>query len=176
MIIITTIIILGIYIIIIISPPNNPTSYLSRPTSFDPFAFPLLSNISNEFQLMEPRLCLSPKYSWPDAEIWVTEYAYAHQDLQTTQAFYNQTADYFEKLDYLGRYSYFGAFRSSNSNVGANAAFLNQDGKLTDIGSWYSGFGATGVNPGSDGAISFLTPGAGRVVLGVMACLLVGLL
>ncbi|KAG6014517.1 hypothetical protein E4U43_006447 [Claviceps pusilla] len=114
--------------------------------------------------------------TWPDAEIWVTEYAYAHQDLQTTQAFYNQTADYFEKLDYLGRYSYFGAFRSSNSNVGANAAFLNQDGKLTDIGSWYSGFAATGVNPGSDGAISFLTPGAGRVVLGMMACLLVGLL
>ncbi|KAG6018904.1 hypothetical protein E4U41_003512 [Claviceps citrina] len=114
--------------------------------------------------------------TWPDAEIWVTEYAYAHQDLQATQAFYNQTADYFDKLDYLGRYAYFGAFRSTNSNVGANAAFLNKDGRLTDIGSWYSGFGATGVIPESSGVVGLLTPGVGAAVLGVMGCVLISLL
>ncbi|KAG5932679.1 hypothetical protein E4U53_001221, partial [Claviceps sorghi] len=97
-------------------------------------------------------------------------------DLHATQAFYNQTADYFDKLDYIGRYSYFGAFRSTNSNVGPNAAFLNKDGRLTDIGSWYSGFGATGVNPESESAEALLTPGAGRVALGVIASVLVGLL
>jgi hypothetical protein len=39
----------------------------------------------------------------------------------------------------ITHYSYFGAFRSSVSNVGPNAAMLTQDGKLTDIGSWYMG-------------------------------------
>ena len=40
---------------------------------------------------------------------------------------------------YVTRYSYFGAFRSSVSNVGPNAAMLTEKGKLTDIGSWYLG-------------------------------------
>jgi hypothetical protein len=43
----------------------------------------------------------------------------------------------------LTHYSYFGAFRSDVSNVGANAAMLDQKGKLTDIGSWYLGGVAT---------------------------------
>lgn len=86
---------------------------------------------------------------WPDKEIWVTEYAYAHQDLLPTQQFYNQSIDYFTKQDYIGRYSYFGAFRAKNANVGPNAAFLNNDGKLTDIGAWYLGVHATGTKPSS---------------------------
>lgn len=51
----------------------------------------------------------------------------------------------------LTHYSYFGAFRSDVSNVGPNAAMLNQDGKLTDIGSWYMGGVATNVVPKSAG-------------------------
>jgi len=47
----------------------------------------------------------------------------------------------------VGRYSYFGAFRSEESNVGPNAVMLNNDGQLTDIGSWYLGGTATGVDP-----------------------------
>ncbi|KAF4125449.1 Glycosyl hydrolase catalytic core [Geosmithia morbida] len=86
---------------------------------------------------------------WPGAEIWITEYAYANQDLSATQAFYNETAEWFDGQDYIGRYSYFGAFRSDNSNVGPNAAFLSKGGQLTDIGSWYLGFSATGVDPQS---------------------------
>ncbi|KAL6863591.1 glycosyl hydrolase catalytic core domain-containing protein [Trichoderma novae-zelandiae] len=87
--------------------------------------------------------------TWPDADIWVTEYAFANQDLSTTQQFFNQTLDYFGKLDYVARYTYFGAFRSKTSNVGPNASFLNNAGKLTDLGSWYLGFGATNVKPTS---------------------------
>jgi hypothetical protein len=49
----------------------------------------------------------------------------------------------------VARYSYFGSFRSSDSNVGANAVMLNNGGKLTDIGSWYLGGAATGVQPQS---------------------------
>jgi hypothetical protein len=47
----------------------------------------------------------------------------------------------------ITRYSYFGSFRSDASNVGPNAAMLTQDGKLTDIGSWYLGGNATGAVP-----------------------------
>lgn len=49
-------------------------------------------------------------------------------------------------------YSYFGAFRSDVSNVGANAAMLTQDGKLTDIGSWYMGGAETNNVPKASGA------------------------
>lgn len=59
------------------------------------------------------------------------------------------SAEYFDRIDYIERYTYFGAFRSKTSNVGVNASFLNNDGKLTDIGSWYLGLSATGVNPTS---------------------------
>lgn len=114
--------------------------------------------------------------SWPDKDIWVTEYAYAHQDLQPTQEFFNQTTDYFNKLDYIGRYSYFGAFRSSNSNVGANAAFLNKGGKLTDIGSWYLGFGATCVQPDTSSGGTLLAPTLAVVALGAAAGVLSNLL
>lgn len=123
------------------------------------------------------RLTTPPfSYRWPNVSIWVTEYAYAHQDLKPTQEFYNQTIDYFEKLDYIGRYSYFGAFRSSNSNVGANAAFLNGGGKLTDIGSWYLGFGATGNQPDSSSKAAFLKPATGTILLGAIAGLFTALL
>ncbi len=59
------------------------------------------------------------------------------------------SATYLDSLEEVERYSYFGAFRSSDSNVGSNAVFLNRDGELTDIGSWYLGGNATGVDPNS---------------------------
>ena len=52
-----------------------------------------------------------------------------------------------DRLDDVERYSFFGAFRSSQSNVGANAAMLSAGGRLTDIGAWYLGESATGVSP-----------------------------
>ncbi|KAJ3946548.1 uncharacterized protein N0V96_002916 [Colletotrichum fioriniae] len=87
--------------------------------------------------------------AFPDTKIWITEYAYANQELSATQDFYNMSAEYFDRIDYIERYTYFGAFRSKTSNVGPNASFLNNDGKLTDIGSWYLGKSATGVKPTS---------------------------
>lgn len=100
----------------------------------------------------------------------MTEYAYAHHDLGPTQEFYMQTADYFDKVDYIGRYSYFGAFRANRANVGPNAAFLNNGGQLTDIGSWYLGFGATDVTPQS-GKSTIVAPSAKIVAVSVMAAL-----
>lgn len=79
---------------------------------------------------------------------WVTEFACDECTLDDAQLFYNQSTTYFDtQLQGLARYSYFGAFRSDVSNVGKNAAMLNDKGKLTDIGSWYLGGVETNVVP-----------------------------
>lgn len=79
----------------------------------------------------------------------MTEYAYDNQSLADTQSFFNTSAQYFDRLDNIERYSYFGSFRSSVSNVGPNVAMLTQNGLLTDIGSWYLGGAATNNIPSS---------------------------
>ena len=113
--------------------------------------------------------------SFPDTRLWITEYAYPYQDLAATQDFYNMSADYFDnKLDYVDRYSYYGGFRAVASNVGANVSFLSNGGKLTDIGSWYLGGGATGVIPTSGSTNSFAVsvhPQTPFLVAGVAAAL-----
>lgn len=108
-------------------------------------------------------------FRFPDLPIWVTEYAYAHQSLPATQDFYKTSAEWMDGYEHVERYSYFGTFRSQNSNVGPNAAFLNRDGELTDIGSWYLGGEATGIDPqsGSD---------AGRLAVSYVIIGLVGTL
>ncbi|KXX79392.1 Alkali-sensitive linkage protein 1 [Madurella mycetomatis] len=85
--------------------------------------------------------------AFPNKTMWITEYNLDNQDLQATQAFYNMSAEYFDRLEYVERYSLFGAFRSDVSNVGPNAAMLSADGELTDIGAWYLGRQGTGINP-----------------------------
>ncbi|TKA78608.1 hypothetical protein B0A49_02699 [Cryomyces minteri] len=113
--------------------------------------------------------------TYPNMTVWVTEYADASVSLQASQSFANQSSAYFDRIDYITHYSYFGSFRSSASNVGPNAAMLNQDGKLTDIGSWYLGGAATGVVPKGSGASAAGRPLAwGALLAGVVA--LVGLL
>jgi hypothetical protein len=77
----------------------------------------------------------------------VTEYALADANLTDTQSFFNESMEYYDRIDYIDRYSYFGSFRSDKSNVGKNVAMLNSKGKLTDIGAWYLGEKATGVVP-----------------------------
>ena len=119
---------------------------------------------------------------WPGAEVWITEYALANNDLAPTQEYFNQTLDYFDKEDYIGGYTYFGAFRSDVSNVGPNAVFLNNDGELTDIGSFYLGSGATGIDPQSgdgDSAAGRPSAHAGALfagLVGVVGAVVVGLL
>jgi hypothetical protein len=80
---------------------------------------------------------------YPKLDVWVTEYGYPKQSLKESQTFYNSSARSFDSWANVTRYSYFGAFRSSVSNVGPNEAMLTQKGELTDIGSWYMGGVAT---------------------------------
>ena len=86
-----------------------------------------------------------------ETKIWVTEYAYPHGDFENSQRFFNESAEYFDRLEVIERYSYFGSFRSDRSNVGPYAAMLTEKGELTDIGSLYLGGGLTGRVP--DGSV-----------------------
>lgn len=79
--------------------------------------------------------------------IWVTEFALPNAALGASQSFFNQSMGFLDNLTWVERYSYFGSFRSSSSNIGPNAAMLTQNGKLTDIGSEYLGGAATGNIP-----------------------------
>ncbi|KAK4161338.1 alkali-sensitive linkage protein 1 [Cladorrhinum sp. PSN259] len=108
---------------------------------------------------------------FPNKTIWITEYNYAKQNLADTQSFYNMSAEYFDRLPYVERYSLFGAFRSDVSNVGPNAAMLNKAGELTDIGAWYLGRQGTGVLPTSkkSGASAPQVSGALLVAFGMLA-------
>ncbi|KAM7217006.1 alkali-sensitive linkage protein 1 [Rhypophila decipiens] len=119
---------------------------------------------------------------FPKDKFWITEYNLNNQDLGSTQDFYNMSAEYFDRLEFVERYSLFGAFRSDVSNVGANAAMLNRDGNLTDIGAWYLGRPGTGVDPLSgagkskSAALRLGLPQLGSVWLGtvVAAAVLLG--
>ncbi|KAF4976599.1 hypothetical protein FZEAL_6759 [Fusarium zealandicum] len=104
---------------------------------------------------------------WPDTEIWVTEYALAHQDPTSTESFFKQTLEWFDKSKFIGRYTYFGAFRSGVSNVGPNAAFLTNSGGLTNIGAKYLGLNSTSTE-GNSAPSGMNLPGLGLLlVLGV---------
>ncbi|KAL2214634.1 hypothetical protein CC79DRAFT_1339522 [Sarocladium strictum] len=107
---------------------------------------------------------------WPNTSIWITEYALAHKDLEAAQEFFNTTLEYFDKEDFVGKYTYFGAFRSDSSNVGTETVFLNNAGDLTDMGSWYLGGNATGVDPESAASRGMVTTWA--LVVGVAMTIL----
>jgi hypothetical protein len=105
--------------------------------------------------------------------IWITEYALPNTDLNDTQSFFNSSAEYFDRIDYVTRYSYFGSYRSSKSNVGPNCAMLDQNGHLTDIGSWYLGGAATNNIPSASMGSTLRIGGAWALfVVGVCFCVL----
>ncbi|KAH7031438.1 glycosyl hydrolase catalytic core-domain-containing protein [Microdochium trichocladiopsis] len=106
--------------------------------------------------------------AFPKQKFWITEFNLERQDLPTTQAYYNSTISYLDSLDSIERYTMFGAFRSGVSNIGPNAAFLNNDGKLTDMGSWYLGGSATGVLPTS-GSLPGSPSAANRLSASIVA-------
>lgn len=111
--------------------------------------------------------------AFPNVTQWITEYNLDNQDLATTQSFYNTSSEYFDRMDSVGRYSLFGSFRSRDSNVGPNAAMLNNDGQLTDIGSWYLGNSATGIEPQSGTIKRMPTTSSIMFALAIMAAFVI---
>ncbi|KIW05784.1 uncharacterized protein PV09_03639 [Verruconis gallopava] len=91
--------------------------------------------------------------TYPNLEIWVTEFGLPNADLISTQVFYNESINMLDGWSNVSRYAYFGSFRSDSSNIGPAAAMLTNEGQLTDIGSWYLGGNATGAKPEGSGCV-----------------------
>lgn len=110
--------------------------------------------------------------AFPNMTFWFTEFAFNHQDVLPSQEFFNLTMEYFDRMDNVEKYSWFGSFRSDVSNVGPNSALLNQDGELTYIGAWYmnkdrSAAGSeTGIGPNSGSLKSFSFATLGLMAVG----------
>lgn len=104
----------------------------------------------------------------------MTEFNYNDQPLQATQDFYHSSTEYLDRLPYIERYSFFGAFRADVSNVGFNAAMLSDGGELTDIGMWYLGRDGPGVAP--DQGESWSDQSAASRLTSLMSTLFVTLL
>lgn len=81
--------------------------------------------------------------SSPQLKIWITELGLPQQDASATAAMLNQTLPYLDGLDYVERYSWFGAFRTNDANqwTGSGVALFNNEGGLTDVGALYMGNG-----------------------------------
>jgi hypothetical protein len=109
--------------------------------------------------------------TYQNMTMWVTEFALANSSLSATQSYYNETIPFLDRVPYITHYSYFGAFRSSVSNVGPNAAFLTGKGLLTDIGAWYLGEKATGNIPTTGAATTVSTPLIAAATLALLATL-----
>ncbi|KAJ4011387.1 hypothetical protein NW752_007077 [Fusarium irregulare] len=105
---------------------------------------------------------------WPNTSIWVTEYAYAHQNPKPTDEFFEQTLKWFDESKFIGRYTYFGAFRSDISSVGPNAALLSNRGSLTTIGAQYLGLNTTGENSASQAKFNLPSVGILSLILAVI--------
>lgn len=69
--------------------------------------------------------------------IWITELAIAGAPIDDTVYMFNTSVHWLDSLSWVDRYAWFGSFRSSESNIGPNATFLNANGNLTSIGQEY---------------------------------------
>jgi len=76
-------------------------------------------------------------------KLWITEMALPQQDEENTVGMMNRTLPYLDQLDYVERYSWFGAFRTDDANewTGDGVALFDDDGGLTQLGALYLGNG-----------------------------------
>jgi hypothetical protein len=86
-------------------------------------------------------------------QIWVTEMALPQADADATVDMMNLTIPYLDQLDYVEKYSWFGAFRARDANewTGDGVALFDDDGGLTEAGSVYMGGEANGFAVGKKG-------------------------
>lgn len=76
-------------------------------------------------------------------KLWVTEMGLPQQSAEATVQMMNQTLPYLDKMDYVERYAWFGAFRTDDANewTGDGVALFDDDGGLTELGALYMGRG-----------------------------------
>ncbi|KAF2828211.1 hypothetical protein CC86DRAFT_206811 [Ophiobolus disseminans] len=111
-----------------------------------------------------------------DLKIWVTEMAVPQQSADATTQMMNQTLPYLDKLEYVEKYAWFGAFRTNDANAwtGNGVALFANDGGLTKAGATYLGSGFTEgqKGEGAESAAMEMRVSLGMVLL-VSACIIV---
>ncbi|ORY13830.1 glycosyl hydrolase catalytic core-domain-containing protein [Clohesyomyces aquaticus] len=85
--------------------------------------------------------------------VWITEVALPQKSADDTVEMMNQTLPYLDDLEYVEKYSWFGAFRKNDANewTGNGVALFANDGGLTDLGALYLGGEENGFKKGSGG-------------------------
>lgn len=108
----------------------------------------------------------------PTLKIWLTELGLPQQSADATVQMMNQTLPYLEKLDYVERYAWFGAFRPKEANAwtGDGVALFDNDGGLTQLGALYMG---NGYSKGQKGEGEESAAAGTRVSMGMMVALCV---
>ncbi|KAF2194695.1 glycoside hydrolase family 128 protein [Zopfia rhizophila CBS 207.26] len=86
-------------------------------------------------------------------KIWITEMALPQANTHDTVNMMNQTLPYLEKLEYVEKYAWFGAFRTDDANewTGDGVALFDDDGGLTKLGALYMGGEVNGFEEGDKG-------------------------
>ncbi|KAI1340721.1 glycoside hydrolase family 128 protein [Xylariaceae sp. FL0016] len=88
-----------------------------------------------------------------DLQVWISELALVQASDDTTFAMMNQTLPYLDSLDYVAKYSWFGAFRPNEANdwTGDGVSLFQNDGGLSQLGAYYLGGQANGFDEGDKG-------------------------
>ncbi|KAJ9603028.1 hypothetical protein H2200_012323 [Cladophialophora chaetospira] len=117
---------------------------------------------------------------YPAKPVWVTEFAIPSVSSDDTEAFMNQSLPYLDGLDYVERYSWFGAFREDDANewTGDGVSLFDGDGDLTDLGATWLGGQRTGFEEGesargsgNDNGVGVLGRSGWLVGLGVLVAI-----
>ena len=80
----------------------------------------------------------------PDKPVWITEFAPTNWNVEHPLSnehvtdFLKGSCDYLDGLEWVERYSWFGAMRNAGT-VGRGARLLDDSGKVTDLGKTYIG-------------------------------------
>ncbi|KAF9695407.1 hypothetical protein EKO04_006576 [Ascochyta lentis] len=107
-------------------------------------------------------------------KIWVTEMGLPQESADATVGMMNQTLSFLEKMGYIERYAWFGAFRTDDANewTGDGVALFDDDGGLTELGALYMGNGFKEGQKGEGSAAGMLSVNLAAVVAGMVGVLM----
>ena len=90
---------------------------------------------------------------YPSKPVWLTEFAIPRVSVEETAGFMNQSLPYLDGLEYVERYSWFGAFRDDDANewTGEGVSLFDGDGGLTALGTTWLGGQRDGFEEGEGG-------------------------
>lgn len=98
---------------------------------------------------------------YPVQKIWLTEFAVPGVSATDTLTFMNDSLAYLDGLDYVERYAWFGAFRTTDANAwtGGGVSMFDGSGKLTALGATYLGGVTDGFEEGQSSAAAVAVVG-----------------